>query len=178
MFTIHCSLFCRMELLQALGLNVKILLAQLVNFAVLLFVLWKFGYQPLMKFLDERQKKIEQGVKNSEEAERRLAEIAEKEREVMRQAQAEAAALIEKTNANLEERKKMMMDKAKTEIAAVVQKTKDDLKIERKLAMKYIKQEAAELVTAAVEKVLSERMDAAIDTRYIERTVQEVGKKE
>jgi F-type H+-transporting ATPase subunit b len=163
-----------MELLQALGLNVKILLAQLINFTILLLVLWKFGYQPMMKFLDERREKIEAGVKNSEVAQQRLAEIAEQEKAVMKQAQAEAAALIEKTNANLEERKKMMMEKAKSEIAAVAQKAKDDLEVEHKIAMKYIKQESAQLVMAAVEKIINEKMDAKTDAAYVEKIVREV----
>lgn len=167
-----------MELFAALGLNVKILLAQLVNFAILLFVLWKFGYQPMMTFLDERREKIEAGVKHAEDAQRRLAEIAEQEKAVMKEAQAQAAALIDKTNANLEERKKAMMEQAKAEIAAVVQKTKDDLAVERKIAMKYIKQETADLIIASMEKILSEKLDAKIDKAYIEKTVKELAKVE
>lgn len=167
-----------MELINALGLDWRILLAQLVNFAILLAVLYKFGYQPILDFLDARREKIEAGLVNAEEVQRRLAEIVEQEKAVMKQAQAEAATLIEKTNANLEERKKVMMEKAKAEIAAVVQKTKDDLEVERKIAMKYIKQETAELIINAMEKILSEKMDGKVDKAYIEKTVKEVARAE
>lgn len=57
-----------MELLNALGIDWKILLAQFVNFAVLVFVLWKFAYKPIFKFLEDRKNKIEEGIKNAEQA--------------------------------------------------------------------------------------------------------------
>ena len=49
-----------MELFNALGINLKILVAQLINFLVLFIVLYKFGYKPMLKFLDDRKDKIEE----------------------------------------------------------------------------------------------------------------------
>jgi len=57
-----------MKLLQALGLDIRILSAQLINFAVLLFVLWRFGYKPILKFLDDRKDQIEKGVDDAKKA--------------------------------------------------------------------------------------------------------------
>jgi len=163
-----------MELLHALGLDTKILIAQLVNFAVLLFVLWKFGYRPLLKFLDERQEKIEAGIKNAEAAEKRLHDIDDKEQTVLRQAQKEAQALIEKTNEHLNQRKKEMMAKTKEEIAAIVKKTKEELEVEKKIIFKNIKQETADLVVAALGKIISEKLDASVDAEYVKKVIHDV----
>ena len=152
-----------MELLHALGLDTKILIAQLVNFAVLLFVLWKFGYRPLLKFLDERQEKIEAGIKNAEAAEKRLHDIDDKEQTVLRQAQKEAQALIEKTNEHLNQRKKEMMAK-----------TKEELEVEKKIIFKNIKQETADLVVAALGKIISEKLDASVDAEYVKKVIHDV----
>lgn len=54
-----------MELFNALGVDLKILFAQLVNFAILFFVLYKFAYKPLLKLIDDRKDMIEDGVLNA-----------------------------------------------------------------------------------------------------------------
>ena len=50
-----------MELLGNLGINGKLFMAQLINFAILFFILRKFAYQPILKVLDERKDKIDKG---------------------------------------------------------------------------------------------------------------------
>jgi len=165
-----------MELFQALGLNVKILIAQLVNFAILLFILWKFGYGPMIRFLDERNEKIESGIKNFEEAQKRMVEIEEKEKQVIKEAQKQAQELIAKTNDMIARRKKEMTKKAKEEISAIVQKTKDDLEIEKKITLKHIKEESADLVIEVLEKILGKNMDVSIDKAFIDQAIKEFSK--
>ena len=63
------------ELFSQLGVDWKLLLAQAVNFGIVLAVLTFFLYRPLLKILRERREKIASGVKASEEGERRLKEI-------------------------------------------------------------------------------------------------------
>ena len=74
-----------MELIKALGIdNYQVLIAQFLNFAVLLFILYKFAYGPMMKMLDERTAKIDKGIKDAEKAKENLKEVAEKEKKVFR----------------------------------------------------------------------------------------------
>ena len=47
-----------MELFSALGLDLRIFIAQFINFAVLVFVLYRFAYNPILKLLEERKEKI------------------------------------------------------------------------------------------------------------------------
>ena len=162
-----------MELFQALGLNIKILIAQLVNFAILLFVMWKFGYKPMMKFLDERKDKIEAGIKNFEETKKRLDEIDAKEKQVLKNAQKQAQELIEKTNEKITQRKKDMMDKAKEEINDIIKKTKEDLEVEKKITLKHIKQESAELIVAVVEKILGDKIDVKVDKTFVDQAIKD-----
>src|SRR3990167_5770479 len=62
------------ELFEAFGVNWKLLLVQAVNFGLLLSVLTYFLYKPVLRIIDERQKKIAEGVKTAEEAARKLAD--------------------------------------------------------------------------------------------------------
>ena len=50
------------ELLSSLGIDLRLFLAQLINFSILLFVLFKFAYKPILNMMDERTEKIEKGA--------------------------------------------------------------------------------------------------------------------
>src|SRR3989338_11698691 len=67
-----------MEILNQFGVNPILLLAQVVNFLILLLILKKFLYKPILKVLEERKKKIEESLKNTEEIEKKLQETNEK----------------------------------------------------------------------------------------------------
>jgi len=56
------------ELISTFHIEWQLIIAQLVNFAIVLFVLWKFAYNPILKTLNDRTKKIEKGVKDAEDA--------------------------------------------------------------------------------------------------------------
>ena len=61
-----------MELLSNLGINGKLLLAQIVNFFILLYILKRFAYKPILKVLDDRKEKIEKGLRDAENAKDKL----------------------------------------------------------------------------------------------------------
>ena len=54
-----------MELLQKLGIDWRLLIAQLVNFSILVIILYKLLYKPVLKVLNDRKEKIEQGLKDA-----------------------------------------------------------------------------------------------------------------
>ena len=68
------------ELFSKLGIDWRLLVAQLANFLILLFVLRRFAYKPLLKLLEERKQRIADGLANAQKAKSNLEE-AEKERQ-------------------------------------------------------------------------------------------------
>src|SRR3989344_1626514 len=83
------------EIIKAFGIDWRLLTIQLINFGLLMFLLYRFLYKPILKLLDERKNKIAKGVHDAEAAERTLGEI-ERERSVkIVQAEKEADTLIE-----------------------------------------------------------------------------------
>ena len=120
-----------MKLFQALGLDIRILIAQLVNFAILLLVLWRFGYKPILKFLDERKDKIEQGVLDAKKATARLEEISAKEKEIIKKAKKEALIILEEARKQGDENSKEIIDKAKEEIGQIINQEKAKMQVEK-----------------------------------------------
>jgi len=163
-----------MELFNALGLNVKILIAQLINFAILFFVLYKFGYKPMLQFLDDRKEKIEKGVENAESAMQKLVELEEKEKEVIKKAKQESLAIIEESKEQGEEKRKQIIEKAKQEIGQIINQEKAKMQTEKAETLKEIKKEISGLVVDAVEKVLDEKMDAKADKELIQKIAKEI----
>ncbi|MCX6713311.1 MAG: isocitrate/isopropylmalate family dehydrogenase, partial [Candidatus Vogelbacteria bacterium] len=144
------------ELFSQLGINWPMLLAQAVNFGVLLTVLTIFVYKPLMKAMEERRKKIELGVKGGELAEQKIAEAEAVGVEKMKAADREAIKIVgvaeqkattrglEITRAAEHKGDAILADAAKT--------------AERKKAEEMIKleAEAARLVKAAIDYALAQ----------------------
>lgn len=160
-----------MELFSALGINGKILLAQFVNFAVLVFVLWRFAYKPILKFLEDRRKKIEEGVRNSELAIIKLSEVAEKEKEVIVEAKKEALNLINKARDNADKKGQEIIKKAQEEASLVIIKEREKFNQEKIEAFKEMKNNLSELVVLAVEKVIEEKMDSEKDKNIIKKAL-------
>ena len=61
-----------MDALANLGIDIKLLTAQVINFALLLLILRRFAYQPMLQLMDERSARIEQGLKDAEAAAKKL----------------------------------------------------------------------------------------------------------
>jgi len=161
-----------MKLLQALGLDIRILIAQLINFAVLLFVLWRFGYKPVLKFLDDRKDKIEQGVVDAKKAGEKLSAISAKEEEVMKKAKKEALNILAEAKKQGEENRKKIVTKAREEVGQIINEEKRKIQVEKSDTLKEIKRDIGGLVTQAVSKILGEKMDSAKDRNMIEKTVK------
>ncbi len=163
-----------MELFDALGLNGKILLAQLINFAVLVWVIWKFAYGPIVKTLNDRQKKIEKGIRNAAEAKDKLAEMEKREKQVLDKARQEAQEIIKKAESVAEESKQEIVQVAHEEASKILAEAKKKIEQEGQQMMSEIKKDLAELVLAATEKVVGEKMDLAEDKKMVEKIVSEI----
>lgn len=161
-----------MELIKALGLDGKILLAQFINFAVLFFVLYKFAYKPMLGFLDDRSKKIEKGITDAEAAKEKLVQIEKKEKDTIANAKKEALAIIEEAKKVGDEKREAIIKKAKNEIGVVINAEKEKMRLEKAETLKEIKREVGELVVSAVEKVLEEKIDSDKDKKLVEKIVK------
>ncbi len=160
------------SLIETFHIDIKLLIAQIVNFAIVFSVLYFFALKPLLKVMGERTKKIEKSIDDAEKIEEKLAR-AEKEynKEIIR-ARKEAEIILEKAEQRAEERKQETITKAKEEIGHVINQEKAKIQQEKAKTLKEIKKEVADLVAASVEKVLGERMDNGKDGKIIENMIK------
>lgn len=162
------------SLIQALGLDVRILLAQFVNFGILVFVLWRFAYKPLFKLLEDRRLKIEQGLKDSETAAKKLEKALKEGKQIIADARQQASAIVEESQGRAEVRYQEVLSKAKEDIRLVMDKEKEKIAQEKEAIVSEVKSELSGLLIASLEKFLGERMDEEKDKKVIERIVKEL----
>ena len=75
-----------MELFQSFGIEWKLIIAQIINFGVLVFILWKLVYRPLLKVLDERTKQAKDAEEKSNSVDSKLEEIKKLEEQTLAEA--------------------------------------------------------------------------------------------
>jgi len=161
-----------MEALANLGIDWKLFLAQAVNFLILLFILRRYAYRPMLEFLEKRSDRIEKGLKDAEAATKKLSEMGEKEKKVLKDARHEAKALIEAAEISAKKRDAERLAETELKTKRFLEEARTKIEDEKKKSIAEVKQEIAEVVTVAVEKVLREKMDTTKDRELIKQMVE------
>lgn len=160
------------SLISTFHVDLKLFIAQLINFAIVFSVLYFFAFKPLVKTMTDRSEKIDKSLKDADAIEKRLA-LTEKEREeIINAAKKQANLIVEEANKRGEERRAEMIVKAKEEIGQVINAEKAKLVRDKAETLKEIKSEVAELVVMTVEKLLNEKMTADKDRELIKKMVK------
>jgi len=160
-----------MELLGNLGINGKLFIAQLINFAILFFVLKKFAFKPLLKVLDERKNKIEKGLKDAEKAGEKLEKISAKEKNVLDKANKKATKILLEAEEKAENNRAEAVKKTEEEIEELMKKAERKIQEKKEQMLQDLKKDVAGLVVQATEKVLDEKIDSSKDRELIEGSI-------
>jgi F-type H+-transporting ATPase subunit b len=159
------------NLLGTLGINWKLFLAQLVNFAIVLFVFWKWIVKPLGSTLTTRQEKIEAGLKHAEEQEAGRKNFETWKAEEMKKARVEAENIIKTATTAAEKMKQETIGQATAQSAKLLEQTKAELNMQKETMLKEVKSEVATLVIAASEKILKEKLSDKKDLDLIRQNL-------
>ena len=160
------------NLIETFHIDLKLLIAQVINFAIVFCILYFFALKPLMKVMRDRTKKIEKSMDDAHKIEEKLSRTDEEYSKAISKAKKEANIIMEKAGAQAEDRKKEMVIKAKEEIGQIINQEKANMQAEKAKTLKEIKREVADLVVVSVEKVLEKKLDSKKDEELIRRMVK------
>ena len=163
-----------MELLTKLGIDWRLLIAQIVNFTVLLFVLYRFRYKPLSTLLENRRQRIEKSLAEAARIEADAKRMDELKIQRTEEARREAAKIMEEAAQKAEAQRQATLDKTKQAAAVVVMKAKDEIQAEKTAMLCSVQSETANLVVSVAEKVLREKLDDEKDRKFIEETIKQL----
>ncbi len=159
-------------LIETFHIDVKILIAQVINFAIVFSVLYFFAIKPLLKVMQDREKTIEKAQEDAKNIERKLNKTDEDYRATVANAKKEANEIIEKSRQDATKKGEEMIKKAKDEIGHIIAKEKEKQRLEKEETLNEIKKEVAGMVVASVEKVLNEKIDDKKDVEFIKKMVK------
>lgn len=141
-----------------LGIQPFALVAQIVNFLILFFLLSKFLYKPLLKIIDERKQKIQEGLDNSKKIKEEVEHLEEKRLEKVEAAKKEAAEIMQTAENNADKLRRETLEKAKKDAQEIRKQAMFDFEEEKKKMLADIKAQTAWLVLETTKGVLKKSL--------------------
>jgi F-type H+-transporting ATPase subunit b len=162
------------EFFSAFDINLVGLVFQVINFLLLLYLLNRFLFKPLLARMDERTSKIEKGLEDAETA-ARDRELARAEREAaVSEARKEAAEMIARSNKIAEDTRNEILTDARSEAEKVTQRAREEINAEKEKAMSELRSQVADLALEAAGKLVRSDMNATTQRRLVEEFLAEV----
>lgn len=161
------------ELVKTFHIDWKLLLAQIINFGIVLAVLWYFALKPLLKVMNKRSSDIAKSLQDAKEVETRLNEAQATKEKIIVEAQKEAQIIVEKSYHESEKIKEEKLKETRQEMEQLADKTKASLLSEKDKMIREAKGEVADLIVKATEKVIKRNVDNELNRDLIEETVKE-----
>ena len=159
--------------MEALGINLPGLITQVISFLILLFVLSKLLYKPVIKMLDDRADRIKESLSAAEKAKEDAASSAEKIEKELISARQEGQKIIDQAKQFSEDFKEKEISKALEEIENLIEKSKIDLEKETRVAINELRKNFSSLVLEAAEKVVNKEIDDNTHNKLIEKVLKE-----
>jgi F-type H+-transporting ATPase subunit b len=157
--------------IAALGFNLPGLIAQLINFGILLFVMRLFLYKPVLRILDERRTRIEEGLNRAELAAVQASASQDEARRVIDEARGEGRELVAAAQDAASRLRTELEERARTDANQIVTRARDEIQNERDQAIEQLRREFADLTIAAAEQVIGQSLDRAAHQRLIDETL-------
>ena len=159
--------------LAGLGINLPTLVAQIINFAILLGLMYLVAYKPLMRMFDERSRKIresmeqtelirEQAARAEEEAERRIEAAAKEGQEIVGRATRTGEGVRQEAE-----------QKARQEAEAFITRARVEIQRERDNAVDELRKEFTDLTILAAGKVIDRSLDKEAHRQIIDKVLEE-----
>jgi F-type H+-transporting ATPase subunit b len=145
------------QVLATFGINWKLLLINAANFGLLLFILWYFLYEPILKMLEERRRTIEQGVADAEAAAKERSETEAARAATLAQAGKEADELLLRASEAARHKEDELVAAGEATAETLVREARaqaEELKVQ---ALKESKEELAKLVVLGMEKAFHKK---------------------
>lgn len=160
------------QVIQTFGINTKLILIQIVNFGILLFLLHRFLYRPVIRIMNERQARIEKGMDDAKRAVAELAEASIKREEILVKTKEESKVILDSALLSAGKIKDSIQKEAEEKAKEIVRSAVEQAQEEKKKMMAEVKNEVLALAVEVTEKILGEQVTELRDKKYIERIAE------
>jgi len=158
-----------------MDIDLNTLIWAIINFFVLLAILYKFLYKPVLKVLDGRKEEVANNLSHAEASKKEAEEMFAEYKRQLQEATLKATEIINNANKAAEEAKNQMMAQAREEAAAISERAQQEILREKEKAMKEVRDEIAGLAVLAAGKVLEKSITKDDHDKMINDFISQVG---
>jgi len=141
-----------MEIINKFGLDPVLLIAQIVNFLIVFFILKKYLYKPILEMIEKRKTSIQEGVKQAEESRILLDKAFERERKLLKNAQDEGKKILERSKKQAENLLENSHKEAEQQTIKIIKEARTQIQTETKIAEKQLATHISKLAIDFLEK--------------------------
>jgi F-type H+-transporting ATPase subunit b len=146
----------------------------IVTFVVLLALLAKFAWQPLLKALEGREEAIKKSLEDADRAKQELTRLQQESTKIIDQARVEADSIIGKTRSDAERLREELKIKAKEEADTIIRNAEQQIQLQTRQAMQQIRHEVADLAVMVASKLLERNLGKEDNDRLIDETLRQI----
>ena len=154
--------------------DTKILVAQIINFTIVAFLLYRFAFKPIITTIDQRQKQIADGLQYAEEVKLKLADVEKKQADTLKEASLEAQKTVGDARSMAKQHLENQKAEAQVQAEELLKKAREVIDLERAKMISEAKEEIATLVVQTAEKVLARQLTDAEKASFSEEAIKEV----
>lgn len=148
----------------------------IITFLLVLFLLSKFAWKPLLKVLQEREDEIKSSLKDAEVAKTELEKVNLESEKILNNARAEARKIQAESKSVSEKQRDEIIHKAKEEAKKIVVNAESQIKMEKDLAIKQIQEKVIELTFSISEKVIKKNLTSDDNKKIIKDSLKSLEK--
>ena len=146
----------------------------IVIFLVLLTLLAKFAWRPLLQALESRQESIRKSLDDAQQAKQELERLQHESAQIIRTARIEADSIVSRSRSDADRLREEMKQKAKADADAIVRNSQRQIQLETERALQQIRHEAVDLSVMIASKLLQRNLSKEDNERLIEEALRQV----
>lgn len=161
-----------MELLHEFGFDPKLLLAQIINFLVILWILKRFMYKPILEMLKKRQHLIQEGLDRAEKARILLEEVEKKEQKILQDAQKRAQQILDDAKNESMEIIRQTEESAKEQAGKIIEEAKRKIEQDTKETEKRLTEHVSRIAIDFLKKAVGKLFDKKSQEEIMKKAVK------
>ncbi len=159
--------------MEGLGINLPTLLAQVINFGILLGLLYLVAYKPIMRMLDERSRRVKESMEQTELIKQQAERAEEEVKKQIETAGKEGMEIIARAMHTGEEMRQKTQQEAKQDAESLIVRAQVEIQRERDGAIDELRREFADLTIMAAEKVIEKSLYKQTHRQLIDKVLKE-----
>lgn len=157
-----------------LGINPTYLAFQIINFLLLVFLLHRILYRPILNMLDQRKERIREGQEAAQQARTEAEQLRQEYEQQLEESRAHARKIIEDATAAAERLRDESVANAQQEAQRILERGQEELRAEVAHARRELRQEVASLSVAVAGKLIQESLDTEKNRELAARLVSDL----